>query len=664
MAKKNKKNKAHSKVSSPAEVGVLVDDTDNQPDTIHKFIKKHIVKESGNIGKKETKKEIVAFEDFDDCIDQKTEEHIQSQLNEIYQNTDGSLPDMKFFEKKKRGRFVRALLTLLISLAFLGGVAWGGFVVFQPQFLFSQEDVILSISGEENVRIGQEVHYRIRYRNAQKMPLSKVLMRVKYPAGFVFTESSVTADNDKHDEWTIGSLEEDDSGYIDIFGRLYGNVGGEQSFRVFLDYIPSNFSSEFQKVATLNTITSSSPISIVLNSEDKIQSGSRISFSIELQKDNAETINIDHLALLFDPGTGFLKENSTPESDQYEQFQWTIGKFEKDTMNYTINGVFSGENLKTANLKVSLVGWNDGTNIEDAYVFAHIEKDVAILSTDVAVSLVINGSHGDFTIQPGEVMNTSVVIKNSGSEPLKNAKLRLIFNAPSYNNINMMRWAAVEDEFNGNVVGEQLSPQRRRGIITWDSFNIPALALIKPGDEVLVDVHLPIKNGKEVDLTQYSVHDVAVSAELQYGGDQKEVISSNPIKLIINSDTGFEVRDDVSADDSGGELHMITWLVTNSFHELKNIEVATDLYGDIYFDKNLVTVPAGKLEYTEAEKRLVWKTDTMPTSVNVLALQFPVMLKSKNPSQTQLTSVISFKATDTITGEEIILVGDKIELGG
>ena len=657
MANKNKKNKTTKKVSNSDDLDALLDDISDELDSEHRFIKKEITKK-----KKKKKKNTKESEESDDKIDQKTEENIQKQLNEIYQNTDGSLPDMKSFEKQKRNRFVRALLTLLVSVLFLGAVSWVGFSVFQPQSRFSEEDVIVSISGEEEIAIGQEVHYRIRYRNAQKVPLSKILIRVKYPAGFVFTDSSIPATDDKNQEWTVGSLEENDSGYIDVFGNLYGDVDEEQSFRVFLDYTPSNFSSEFQKVATLNTKVDSSPINIVITSDDKVSSGSPTSFSVELQREADEEITTDHLALLLNPGTNFLKESSSPDSDQYEQFQWTIDNFEGEVLNYEVSGVFSGEYTESVNIEASLVGWNDGDSIEDAYVFSKRTKEVAIFQTDVAVNLVINGSKGDFSIQPGEVMNTSVIVKNSGSESLTNAKLRLMFDAPSYNNINMMRWAAVEDSFDGSIVGEQLSPQRRRGVITWNSSHIPDLAQVDPDEEIIVDVHLPIKNGQEVDLTQYSVHDVVVAADLQYGDDEKETVSSNPIKLIINSDTDFEVRDDVSNNFAGQTVHTMTWLVTNSFHELEGIEVATDLYGDIFFDPEEAVVPAGKLEYSEEDQRMIWKIDKLPTSVDVLALQLPVVIQEDNPSQTQLTSVISFKALDTITGEEIILVGDKVLL--
>lgn len=52
----------------------------------------------------------------------------------------------------------------------------------------------------------------------------------------------------------------------------------------------------------------------------------------------------------------------------------------------------------------------------------------------------------------------------------------------------------------------------------------------------------------------------------------------------------------------------------------------------------------------------------MPVSIDVLPLQFTLVRNGINPSQTQLMSAVTLRATDTKTGEEIILVGDEISL--
>ena len=131
---------------------------------------------------------------------------------------------------------------------------------------------------------------------------------------------------------------------------------------------------------------------------------------------------------------------------------------------------------------------------------------------------------------------------------------------------------------------------------------------------------------------------------------------------MVNSDLGLEVRDEVSENLQGKELHTITWFLSNTFHELKDIELSADLYGDIEWQEEGFVVPAGEAVFDKDSDKLIWKVDSMPTSLDVLALQFAVVLKTKNPSQTNLSSKVKLKAKDTITGEVIMKAGDEILL--
>ena len=116
--------------------------------------------------------------------------------------------------------------------------------MFQPSSGFKEKDVVLSVAGEEEIVYGQEINYRVRYRNNQGASLSKVVLQVRYPEGFVFIDSSRAPSNEKKDEWDLRTINKQDSGYIDIRVKLYGTLGDKQSLRAFLNYKPANFSSE------------------------------------------------------------------------------------------------------------------------------------------------------------------------------------------------------------------------------------------------------------------------------------------------------------------------------------------------------------------------------------------------------------------------------------
>ena len=65
---------------------------------------------------------------------------------------------------------------------------------------------------------------------------------------------------------------------------------------------------------------------------------------------------------------------------------------------------------------------------------------------------------------------------------------------------------------------------------------------------------------------------------------------------------------------------------------------------------------------SDDESKLVWKIDSIPTSSDLLELTFSLIVEKDNPSQTDLTSKVTVKATDVITGEQILTVGEPILL--
>lgn len=632
----------------------------------HDFVKKdlELEEEEENIKPKKAKtikKELERVQSEKERL-AKEEIKIKKELQDIYQNDDGSMPDMSDFKKRKKNRLLSAFFFLLFSCIFLGTVAWVGFFMFQPNLQFVEDDVVLSISGDEAVMAGQEVQYRIRYRNLQNTPLGQANIQIRYPEGFVFVNSSEPASNDKNDEWALGSLGQGDGDYIDIFGRLYGNEGKEQSFRVFLNYKPGNFSSDFQKVATLNTKITDSPVEMQIQGPEEVVPGGEVEFFVQIQA--KKDINIENSALILEPGI-FSVKSSEPATKEDDLFQWPITVLaDGEEQVFKITGSFSPVNgEEEADIVFKFVGWKDAERQTEPFVYFTSPVKVKLLKTDLSVNLGINGSLTDLTVQPGEVLNTSIVLKNPGTVALKNVSVSLVYETPSFNKLSMLDWQKIEDGNDGSIYGEQVSEDIRRAIITWDSRHIKQLNNLQPGDEVFIDHSIPFKNSEDIDLTRFKTFMANAVLEVKYKSvSEQKILSSNKINMTVNSDFGFEVRDAVSENSNGKEQHKINWILSNSFHELENIELSVDLYGNIAWQEELLSVPAGDFNFNKAENSITWKIDKMPVSVDVLALQFGLLLNEKNPTQTNLTSKVKIKAHDTVTGLDIIKVGEPILL--
>jgi len=595
-------------------------------------------------------------------LPKKEEKKINRELREIYENDDGSMPDMSDFKTKKRGRF-SAFVTLLIACVFLGAVAWAGFFVFQPSAGFKEKDVVLSVAGEEEIVYGQEINYRIRYRNNQGASLAKVILQVRYPEGFVFTDSSQAPSNEKKDEWDLGTLNKQDSGYIDIRGKLYGSLGDKQSLRAFLNYTPENFSSEFQAVAAFNIEIKEAPLAITVFGPTEASAGSEVEFKIDLE--NKIETDLPALFLAIEPVGGFNKTTSTLSSVPDDQYRWDLSGWQDGQIlvRGKFNPAIGDENVE---MVFRLLGEKPGSNAADPYIVYATKALVKMLKTDLSASVAINGAMDNLSVQPGENLNTSLIIKNGGQSAIKNLRVKLVYETPSFDNKSLLDWKKIDDANDGAITGEQINDQTRRGAITWTDKQLPSLKQLDSGKEVLLDLKIPLKNAVDLDLTKFVGYSITAMVEVKYqDGAETKIISGNKINLTVNSDLWLTVSDKVVEDAQGvkgQEMHSVSWVLNNTFHDLKNIELRADIYNIDWLPEEAQVVPAGKFEWDKANTEVVWKIETIPTSVDVLALQFGLVLKNKNSSQTNLTSKVKITAEDTVTGQQIILSGDEVLL--
>lgn len=624
MTKKASKKKQHTK---------------HDPHEDHVFVEKALGEDHDN----EVEEEVV----------DRTED-IGKKLTEIYENEDGSMPDMKRFQTKERSKMVNAVLVLIAACAFLGAVAWLGFFIVQPRAQFSEEDVIFSVSGEEEIAFGEEITYRIRYRNAQNVPLAQALLQVRYPKGFVFKEAGLLPTKDSNDEWSLGTIPPQGSGYIDVTGMLYGDEGSKQSIRTFLNYTPANFSSEFQRVANVTTQVVDAPLELDVSLPEESVTGEDVTLTIALspKEDSAGPVRV-----VVDPGEHFTKKQSSPQSDEFSAYEWSFDDL-SDQKEITLTGVFHPDDDGTQNMQVLVYG--TPSEKEDAeYVLGEKEVSTEVLGNSVSVTLLINGTRDRLTLGPGDDLHSSIIVRNNARRPLEDVRVRMIFDAPSVDNKSILHWAQIEEALDADIVGEQINEQTRRGYIKWTSRHLRDLGSLSPGDEVSVDFHLPIKTAEVIDLTEFTTHNILASAEIQYDIEgEREILSGNSMNVSVHSDTALEVRSSEKGSD-----YIMTWLVSNTFHELENIVLEADIYGDIAWLEDELVVPAGQAIYDEDQGRIRWTIDRMPTALDVLALRFGVKLNERNPTQTNLTSKVRVSARDVITGEEILVLGDEVLLG-
>ncbi|MFA7245263.1 MAG: hypothetical protein WC070_03740 [Candidatus Magasanikbacteria bacterium] len=658
MTSKNKGSKKEPhKVKKILEIELLDSQKEHIDNEVisdeHVFVKKNLPEETTIIEEKEK-----TVEEF--YSDKKLDKNeINKKLTEIYENDNGDMPDMQQFQKSTRNGFIRAFFVLIFSVIFFASMAWLGFFVIQPGVEFSEEDVILTISGTEDYIFGENNTYRIRYKNAQNVPLNNVVLEVRYPKGFVFVSSTLATKDDKHDSWDLGYLEGNGSGYIDVIGNIYGDLNSEQSFRVFLNYMPENFSSSFQKVANLKVENLDAIVNLDINLPEKIVEGLDTPIKVTISPNSDSVVKNIIVECVSD---SFKLKSSEPKSEVDKDCYWLFEDFSA-TKEINLSGFFTKNDVDNK-FTINVKSFADNASSTDEYIIASLEKEIVLSKVNTVFNLAINGTVNSFEMQPGENINASILIKNDGDTIFNDAKLKIILDAPAFNNKSILSWNNLEmGDNNADVVGQKISDEIRRGVIVFDKRYFANLQQIKPGDEIKIDFSLPIKGSEEVNLADYISSVIKVSGELSYNlNGKEEIISSNNLDIKLISDLKMSVEDEIAEDVEGNALYKVDWILTNSYHDLKNIEVSADIYGEVNIEESGFVVPAGKLVYDKEKKKLIWTIEQMPTSVDILAAHFDVSILKENPSQKNLTSKPVIKANDETLNQEIRVFGQEIIL--
>ncbi|MCX6779631.1 MAG: hypothetical protein NT034_00405 [Candidatus Magasanikbacteria bacterium] len=584
---------------------------------------------------------------------------IDRQLKDIYEDDNGHLPDMREIKRASSGSFIAGLFKFFFSIALVAALAWAGFLFLPNAGRFDDSQVDLKIQGPQNFSVGATTTYDIVFKNNQGVNLNKVTLTLNYPAGFSYLSSSLEPKNMGKNEWEIGTLKPHEEKTVQITGNSYGSVGTAISWRALLNYTPENFNSEMQKVATLDIKPDQAPISVAISGLDKVAIGSPSNYTITIKsQDNLANKNVT-VSPIF-PANFVLTTSSLP----LEKNVWNIKASSSTAANqYTIafSGQFNDSTADASDLKVQVSMADQEANAH--YLLAESTLKTELIKNAVIINTAINGSLTDFDSKPGEILNFTVAVKNAGKEDISKAKVQIVVDAPSFKKQSVLSWSDIADKHDGNISGSQISDSIRRASITWDSTKDSELALIKSNAQSNLEFQLPIKNSDQAPWSSVDNYQISVTTTLTYTDKTgaTQTITGNSIIINLNSDLALKQKNDISSDSQEREKHDITWILSNTFHTLKNVTVSADLFGDITF-ASASSTPAGTLSFDPASKHLTWNIPELTENSDVLALPFSVTINKKNPTQNILISKVHLQAQDAVTGKQLEITGNEVSL--
>jgi uncharacterized repeat protein (TIGR01451 family) len=600
----------------------------------------------------------------------KTNGNVQSGLMNIYSNKDGSLPDISHLDVKRKSRWRLFLLGFALIILILSGIAWLGFLIFNPDKGFTNQSMKVSISGEQNIASGDEVTYTVEYKNIDKVTLYGLEIIFRYPDGFQFISAEPSASNEFNSSWMLGDLAKNSSGKIVIKGKLIGEVGSIKTINATASFQPENFSSTFKETSSFSSQITSSILEINLDGPKQMLPEKKTSYKITY-KNNSDQ-DLENIKVLVNYPPNFVFQEASPAASRNEDDarnlnnQWLIeslGKNEEGEIEIS-GGFLANPDLDLSVLAVQ-IGFLD-SETQDFSLQQEKKLEVEVTNSNLSLNLIVNGSSQDQPINFGQTLTYSIVYKNLGQKNLDDVSFSIILDS------DILDWDSLEDKNAGIRDGNK---------IIWNKDQVSEFDLIRPLDEGSIDFSIKVKESSEIDLESngMKITSKAFAALTKIGDMEVEdfAVESNEIKGNINTDIELKVEGRYFDDDNiavgTGPLppvvgqkttFRIYWSLANSLHEVSDVFVSTVLPEGIEWEDKFLA-KTGSISYSASDNKVIWEIDRIAAEKNFdeTSLWFDV---SVTPTKQQakklliLTDQTELSAIDDVTESGITKSGKAV----
>jgi hypothetical protein len=178
-------------------------------------------------------------------------------------------------KKAKRKKILKIALIGIGVLLIIAGIIYAT-VVFRST-AFSEDRVVVSVSGPDKVKSGEMAVYEITYNNNNRAALKDAVIRISYSDNFKpIGNLDLIADGPNTSKYNIGAIENKANGKVVLKGKFFGPKDLMVYLNVKLDYSSSNFSSTFSTESKQSVFISSSPLTLELTGPQNASAGNSV----------------------------------------------------------------------------------------------------------------------------------------------------------------------------------------------------------------------------------------------------------------------------------------------------------------------------------------------------------------------------------------------------
>jgi hypothetical protein len=591
----------------------------------------------------ETLKDVLYSKDDSNLLNRRR--HILKSKKDFYDTPttwkEEETKEMKIpYEKILLGTFIFFILALGFTF----------FKFFGGSNIVSGNNIDILVSGPVSVSGGEEFSLNVEVKNNNNVDLQVVDLQVEFPDG-TRSLDDLSKELKRYSE-ILGSIDVGDSEERIVKAVLFGEENSQKEININVEYRIPGSNAVFNKQKTYSLLVNSSPVNIKVTGADEVNSNQQEDFEIEVTSNSLTKIN--DLVLKIEYPFGFNIISSNPISNEKNNNVFVLGDLEpggKRTIK--ISTIIQGQGGESRTIKFIVGTPQDNDNTIIKVPFSISSRDIAIKASFIALDFGLNGLLGDaVSFRNGSNVESIIAWKNNLNEKIYNMSVKLKITGLSLdkNSVN------VEGGFYDSYTN----------MIVFDKQYSEGFSVVNPADSGLLKFNFNIY--PQVSKPQISFSNSIIKIETTVTGSlidgeatRSEILFSGNKDIKITSDLNLLSRAfrTVGPFANSGPIppkvdnrttYTITWTVTNSFNNLKDVKVNSFLSPNIGWIGN-IDPENERIDFNSDTGEIIWSIGDLKTDTG-----------DKNPARTVSFQVFVIPSASQV-GKEVNLLEESIASG-
>jgi len=551
----------------------------------------------------------------------------------------------KFF--MKTSRFKKFFISSMVF--FLLAVGYAAFVFFIGGNTVSNDNIEISIVGNNFTAGGEELPLVVGITNKNNTALDLVDLIIQYPKG----SDTLSASEMTERRQSLGTIPSGAIHNENINLVLFGEQGSVRPIKVSIEYRVAGSNAIFVKEKTYDVRINSTPINLSVEAPSTISPNQDVTLKIKVSLNATKPASKILVKVDYPVGFSFVKGTPAPAfgSNVWDLGDMAPGAEREISVSGKMIDVFDGEE-KTFNISSGSQSPTSKSTI--GVVFNSIKHTIAVSKPFIAATLFVNGVYQ--------------------KEYASDAKTDIHGEIRYVNNLDTtVNDVTIEAKLSGNALNQRTVSANQgyydsaKNTIVWDKHSDRELKEVNPGDSGSVSFSFSPKSlFSEAGLLSNPSINIEVNisgAQATEGFAGSEIRNSSSANIRIISDVGLSAKalhysgpftntGSIPPKVETPTTYTIVWTLSNTANNISSAKVASSLPAWVSFVGT--TSPATEsLAYNSRNRELVWNVDRIPKGTGITASPRSVSFQvSLTPSLSQVGSYPVLINEAVLTGHD------------